>query len=181
MKVEETKLAGVFILKPDVFGDARGFFMESYNERIFREAMGFVPTFVQDNHSRSRKGVLRGMHYQIKHPQGKLVRVSRGRVFDVVVDLRKSSPTFGQWTGVELNDENHVQAWIPPGFAHGFAVLSDVADFQYKTTDFYAPEHERCLLWSDPAIGIEWPVLQETTLSEKDKKGLPLNQAEVFD
>lgn len=180
MKATETKLKGVFLLEPDVHGDARGFFMESYNQRDFREAIGFAPTFVQDNHSRSAKGVLRGMHYQIGQPQGKLVRVARGRVFDVAVDLRKSSPTFGQWTGAELSDDNHKQIWIPVGFAHGFCVLSEMADFLYKTTDFYAPEQERCLLWDDPAVGIEWPIDFAPLLSEKDKQGLPLSQAETF-
>lgn len=180
MKATETKLKGVFLLEPDVHGDARGFFMESYNQRDLREAIGFAPTFVQDNHSRSAKGVLRGMHYQIGQPQGKLVRVARGRVFDVAVDLRKSSPTFGQWTGAELSDDNHKQIWIPVGFAHGFCVLSELADFLYKTTDFYAPEQERCLLWDDPAVGIEWPIDFAPLLSEKDKQGLPLSQAETF-
>lgn len=180
MKATETKLKGVFLLEPDVHGDARGFFMESYNQRDLCEAIGFAPTFVQDNHSRSAKGVLRGMHYQIGQPQGKLVRVARGRVFDVAVDLRKSSPTFGQWTGAELSDDNHKQIWIPVGFAHGFCVLSEMADFLYKTTDFYAPEQERCLLWDDPAVGIEWPIDFAPLLSEKDKQGLPLSQAETF-
>ncbi len=180
MKATETKLKGVFLLEPDVHGDARGFFMESYNQRDLREAIGFAPTFVQDNHSRSAKGVLRGMHYQIGQPQGKLVRVARGRVFDVAVDLRKSSPTFGQWTGAELSDDNHKQIWIPVGFAHGFCVLSELADFLYKTTDFYAPEQERCLLWDDPAVGIEWPIDFAPLLSEKDKQGLPISQAETF-
>jgi len=181
MKATETKLKGVFLLEPKVHGDARGFFMESYNERDFRAALGFAPAFVQDNHSRSVKGVLRGMHYQIGRPQGKLVRVAKGCVFDVAVDLRKSSPTLGKWTGAELSDGNHRQIWIPPGFAHGFCVLSDTADFLYKTTDYYAPEQERCLLWNDPAVGIEWPIDFAPLLSEKDKRGLSLDQAEVFE
>jgi len=180
MKAIPTKLEGVFILEPDVFGDARGFFMESYNARTLREVLGVELTFVQDNHSRSGKGVLRGMHYQIKQPQGKLVRVVKGTVFDVAVDLRKSSPTFGQWTGVELSEDNHRQIWIPPGFAHGFTVLSDSADFLYKTTDYYAPEHERCLLWNDKTVGVKWPLDGEPILSLKDGQGLPLGEIEVF-
>jgi dTDP-4-dehydrorhamnose 3,5-epimerase len=181
MKAIATKLAGVFILEPKVFGDARGFFMESYNVKTTREALGITYDFVQDNHSRSSKGVLRGLHYQIRQPQGKLVRVVKGNVFDVAVDLRKSSPSFGQWTGVELSEDNHRQFWIPPGFAHGFVVLSDSADFLYKTTDYYAPEHERCLMWNDPAVGIEWPIDFTPALSGKDAKGLSLSQAEAFD
>lgn len=180
MKAIATKLPGVLILEPKVFGDARGFFMESYNAKVFHDAAGIAQDFVQDNHSRSGKGVLRGLHYQIKRPQGKLVRVVKGRVFDVVVDLRKSSSTFGQWEGVELSEDNHRQLWIPLGFAHGFVVLSDSADFLYKTTEYYAPEHERCLIWNDPAVSIEWPIDFEPVLSAKDAKGLPLSQVEVF-
>ena len=181
MKAIATKLANVFILEPKVFGDARGFFMESYNATTTREALSITADFVQDNHSRSTKGVLRGLHYQIRQPQGKLVRVVKGSVFDVAVDLRRSSPTFGQWTGVELSEDNHRQFWIPPGFAHGFVVLSNSADFLYKTTAYYAPEHERCLLWNDPMIGIVWPIDGAPILSEKDAQGLILDRAEVFD
>ena len=181
MKIIPTRLNDVFILEPKVFGDARGFFMESYNAKTTREALGITLDFVQDNHSRSSKGVLRGLHYQIHQPQGKLVRVVKGCVFDVAVDLRQSSPTFGQWVGVELSEDNHRQCWIPPGFAHGFVVLSDTADFLYKTTDTYAPEHERCLIWNDPSVGIEWPISFAPTLSAKDALGLPLNMAEKFE
>ena len=176
------KLPDVLIIEPRVFGDARGFFFESFNARAFRERAGFEPQFVQDNHSRSSRGVLRGLHYQIRQPQGKLVRVVRGRVFDVAVDLRRSSPTFGQWDGWELSEENHRQIWIPPGFGHGFVVLSDSADFLYKTTDYYAPEHERCLLWNDPSLGVQWPVDGlELKLSDKDLRGLALAGCECFD
>ncbi len=179
MKVIETALPGVLILEPQVYGDARGFFMESYHRRRFAE-LGLPTEFVQDNHSRSVRGVLRGLHYQIMQPQGKLVRVVRGAVFDVAVDLRRSAPTFGRWVGVELSEENKRMLWIPPGFAHGFLVLSEVADFLYKTTDFYAPEHERCLLWNDPALGIAWPIDGEPMLSAKDKAGKALAEAEVY-
>ncbi len=181
MKVTNTNLPGVVILESKVFGDARGFFMESYNAKTFQEALGFTPSFVQDNHSRSGKGVLRGMHYQIRKPQGKLIRVVSGRVYDVIVDMRKSSPTFGKWTGTELSEDNFLQVWIPPGFAHGFVVLSESADFIYKTTEFYAPEHERCLLWNDPYVGIKWPIDFAPLLSDKDKKGVPFYEAEAFD
>lgn len=180
MKVLPTKLSGVLVLEPKVFGDSRGFFFESFNRRVFAEASGMELDFVQDNHSRSAKGVLRGLHYQIKQPQGKLVRVVRGAVFDVAVDLRKSSPTFGQWVGVELSEDNQRQLWIPPGFGHGFAVISESADFLYKTTDYYAPEHERCIIWDDPAIGIEWP-LANPALSAKDQAGRAFAEAEVFE
>lgn len=179
MNVIETGLSGVLILEPKVFGDERGFFMESYNRRVFAE-LGLPTDFVQDNHSRSACGVLRGLHYQIQQPQGKLVRVVRGAVYDVAVDLRRSSPTFGRWEGVELSEENRRMLWIPPGFAHGFLVLSDYADFLYKTTDFYAPEHERCLAWNDPAIGIAWPLEGEPLLSAKDRAAKALAQAEVY-
>ena len=144
-------------MEPRVFGDARGFFFESFNQRAFNQATGLTLNFVQDNHSRSAQGVLRGLHYQIQQPQGKLVRVARGRVFDVAVDIRRSAPTFGRWVGVELSEENQRQLWVPPGFAHGFLVLSESADFLYKTTDYYAPEHERCIAWNDPQLAISWP------------------------
>ena len=183
MNVIPTKMDGAFILEPKVFGDARGFFMESYNRRDFAAATGLDVDFVQDNHSRSRRGVLRGLHYQIKQPQGKLVRVVRGAVFDVAVDIRRSSPTFGRWTGTELSEDNQRQFWIPPGFAHGFLVLTESADFLYKATDWYAPEHERGIAWNDPAIGIEWPLgaIGQPLLSDKDRAAPALAQAEVFD
>ena len=180
MKVVPTAIPDVLIFEPRVFGDERGFFLESWNAREFDSAVGVKVQFVQDNHSRSRRGVLRGLHYQIKQPQGKLVRVARGRVFDAVVDLRKSSATFGRWVGAELSEDNHRQFWIPPGFAHGFLVLSESADFIYKATDYYAPEHERCLIWNDPTVGINWPVNMEPILSAKDRAGLPLRDVEVF-
>lgn len=180
MQVIPTAIPEVLIIEPKVFGDTRGFFFESYNERAFAQASGLMVPFVQDNHSRSAQGVLRGLHYQIRQPQGKLVRVVRGSVFDVAVDLRKSSPTFGQWVGVELSESNHRQLWVPPGFAHGFLVTSESADFLYKTTDYYAPEHERCIAWDDPAIGIRWPLEGAPQLSAKDKAGLALAQAETF-
>ena len=175
MKVTPTAIPDVLIIEPTVFGDARGFFYESFNQKAFNDATGTNYQFVQDNHSRSSKGVLRGLHYQIQQPQGKLVRVVRGAVFDVAVDIRKSSSTFGQWVGVELSEENHKQLWIQPGFAHGFLVTSESAEFLYKTTDYYAPEHERCIVWNDPAIGIEWPLLvigiYSPNLSVKDAEG----------
>lgn len=180
MNVIRTTIPDLLILEPKVFGDSRGFFFESFNAQCFREATGLEVIFVQDNHSRNQQGVLRGLHYQIQHPQGKLVRVVRGMVFDVAVDIRKSSPTFGQWVGVELTEDNHRQVWIPPGFAHGFLVLSEAADFLYKATDYYAPKYERSILWNDPAIGIDWRLEGEPLLSAKDKGGIPLQQAEVF-
>ncbi|MBK7845925.1 MAG: dTDP-4-dehydrorhamnose 3,5-epimerase [Zoogloea sp.] len=180
MKVIETAIPDLLILEPKVFGDARGFFMESFNARRFQEATGLNVDFVQDNHSRSAKGVLRGLHYQIQQAQGKLVRVVRGSVFDVAVDLRRSSPTFGQWVGVTLSEENNRQFWIPPGFAHGFLVTSDSADFLYKTTDYYAPEHERSLAWNDPAVGVVWPLDGAPLLSAKDVAGKPLGECETF-
>lgn len=184
MNAQSTAIEGVFVLEPKVFGDARGFFMESYNRRAFREATGLDIDFAQDNHSRSRKGVLRGLHYQIQQPQGKLVRVTSGAVFDVAVDIRRGSPTFGRWVGVELSADNHRQLWVPPGMAHGFVVLSESADFLYKTTDYYAPQFERSIAWNDPTIGIDWPLaahgIAEPLLSDKDRAGLPLAQAEVF-
>ncbi|RPJ44404.1 MAG: dTDP-4-dehydrorhamnose 3,5-epimerase [Betaproteobacteria bacterium] len=181
MNVLQTSLPGVVILEPKVFGDARGLFFESFNARTFAAVTGLMVDFVQDNHSRSRKNVLRGLHYQIKQPQGKLVRVAIGEVFDVAVDLRKSSPTFGQWTGALLSAENKRMMWVPEGFAHGFLVISDSADFLYKTTDYYAPEHERCIAWNDPAIGIEWPLTGAPILAAKDAAGKRLQDAEVFD
>ncbi|MFZ5567195.1 MAG: dTDP-4-dehydrorhamnose 3,5-epimerase [Pseudomonadota bacterium] len=180
MQAIPTAIPEVLIIEPKVFGDARGFFFESYNARAFAQATGLDVNFVQDNHSRSARGVLRGLHYQLKQAQGKLVRVVRGSVFDVAVDLRRSSPTFGQWVGAELSEHNHRQLWVPPGFAHGFLVTSESADFLYKTTDYYAPEHERCIAWNDPAIGIEWPLDGAPALSAKDQQGVPLAQAEVF-
>jgi dTDP-4-dehydrorhamnose 3,5-epimerase len=180
MNVIQTAIPGVVIIEPKVFGDDRGFFYESYNQQRFEELTGSAPVFVQDNHSRSARGVLRGLHYQIQQTQGKLVRVTSGEVFDVCVDLRRSSPTFGKSVSVILSAENHRQFWVPPGFAHGFLVTSDSAEFLYKTTDYYAPQYERSLLWNDPALGIEWPLQQEHLLSVKDKAGIPLASAEVF-
>lgn len=181
MKVIPTTIPDVLIFEPKVFGDQRGFFLESYNQLTFQTLTGLTANFVQDNHSRSGRNVLRGLHYQIQQPQGKLVRVISGCVFDVVVDLRKSSPTFSHWVGVELSGDNHCQLWVPPGFAHGFVVLSEQADFLYKTTDYYAPEHERCIRWDDPAVGIVWPEGIEPLLSGKDQQGLSLTEAEVFE
>jgi len=178
--VTSTAIPDVLILEPKVFGDSRGFFFESFNAQDFAKATGLNVEFVQDNHSRSSQGVLRGLHYQLQQPQGKLVRVVRGAVFDVAVDIRKSSPTFGQWVGCELTEDNHRQMWVPPGFAHGFVVMSASADFLYKTTDYYAPAHERCIAWNDPAIGIRWPQGIAPRLSPKDQAGLSLAQAEVF-
>jgi dTDP-4-dehydrorhamnose 3,5-epimerase len=175
-----TAIPEVLILEPKVFGDSRGFFFESFNQQDFNQATGLQVNFVQDNHSRSAKGVLRGLHYQLQQPQGKLVRVVRGAVFDVTVDIRKSSPTYGQWVGVELTENNHKQFWVPAGFAHGFVVLSESADFLYKTTDYYAPAHERCISWNDPAIGITWPQGFTAQLSAKDQAGKALAAAEVF-
>ena len=182
MKAIPTAIPEVLILEPKVFGDARGFFFESFNQKAFNEATGLDLNFVQDNHSRSAKGVLRGLHYQLPpHAQGKLVRVVRGAVFDVAVDIRQGSPTFGHWVGVELSEDNHRQLWIPPGFAHGFLTLSDSADFLYKTTDYYAPSHERCIAWNDPTIGVQWPDIgMAPLLSAKDQTGLSLSEIEVF-
>jgi len=180
MKVTPTAIPDVMVIEPRVFGDARGFFFESFNQQAFNGATGLNVDFVQDNHSRSARGVLRGLHYQLQQPQGKLVRVVRGAVLDVAVDIRKSSPTFGQWVGVELTEDNHKQLWVPAGFAHGFVVLSETADFLYKTTDYYAPAHERCIAWDDPAIGIEWPEGLTPNLSAKDLAGLPLAEAQLF-
>lgn len=181
MKATRLAIPEVVLIEPKVFGDARGFFFESFNQKAFDEATGTNHQFVQDNHSRSSKGVLRGLHYQIQQPQGKLVRVVRGAVFDVAVDIRKSSPTFGQWVAEELSEDNHRQLWVPPGFAHGFMVLSETAEFLYKTTDYYAPHYERCIAWNDPVIGIEWPHLaQAPVLSAKDQQGVQLGDADVF-
>ena len=181
MKATRLAIPEVVLIEPKVFGDARGFFFESFNQKAFDEATGTNHQFVQDNHSRSAKGVLRGLHYQIQQPQGKLVRVVRGAVFDVAVDIRKSSPTFGQWVAEELSEDNHRQLWVPPGFAHGFMVLSETAEFLYKTTDYYAPHYERCIAWNDPVIGIEWPHLaQAPVLSAKDQQGVQLGDADVF-
>ena len=180
--MQATRLAipDVVLIEPKVFGDARGFFYESFNQRAFNQATGTAYQFLQDNHSRSAKGVLRGLHYQIQQPQGKLVRVAQGAVFDVAVDIRKSSPTFGQWVGAELSADNHRQLWVPPGFAHGFVVLSDTAEFLYKTTDYYAPEHERCIAWNDEELAIQWPLGLTPVLSVKDQLGVTLRNAELF-
>ena len=184
MKVTRTRIPDVVLIEPKFFGDARGFFFESFNQKAFDDATGTQCQFVQDNHSRSSKGVLRGLHYQIQQPQGKLVRVVSGAVFDVAVDLRKSSPSFGQWVGEILSADNHRQLWVPAGFAHGFLVLSDAADFLYKTTEFYAPAQERCIKWDDPGVGIVWPLdvlgAAGPQLSAKDQLGLSLANADVF-
>lgn len=182
MKITETKIPAVKLIEPKVFGDERGFFMETWNEKDFREA-GIKATFVQDNHSRSVKNTLRGLHYQIKQPQGKLVRVTRGEVFDVAVDLRVNSPTFGQWVGEYLSEENNRMLWVPPGFAHGFLVTSDTADFQYKCTDLYAPEYERSVHWADEELAIDWPLEKnaEPLVSQKDKQAVCFAQSEKFE
>ena len=180
MNVIPTAIPDVLLLEPKVFGDERGFFFESYNKRAFEDSTGIQADFLQDNHSRSAKNVLRGLHYQIGRPQGKLVRAIAGEVFDVAVDLRKSSPTFGQWVGAVLSAENKRMMWIPEGFAHGFLVLTDFAEFLYKTTDYYAPEHERCIVWNDPGLAIAWPLATEPVLSSKDRGGRTFMAAEVF-
>ena len=180
MNVIPTELPDVLVLEPRVFGDERGFFFESFNARAFAEATGLTREFVQDNHSRSARGVLRGLHYQISQPQGKLVRVVAGEVFDVAVDLRRGSPTFGRWAGVHLSADNKRQLWVPEGFAHGFVVLSESAEFLYKTTDYYAPEHERCIRWDDPQLAIDWPLHEAPQLSAKDRNGVALAEAELF-
>ena len=180
MKVIATAIPDVLIFEPKVFGDERGFFMESFNAQRFTELTGLQREFVQDNHSRSQQKVLRGLHYQVQQPQGKLVRVVAGEVFDVAVDIRKGSPTFGKWVGAILSAQNNLQMWVPEGFAHGFVVLSGTADFLYKTTDYYAPAHERAILWNDPAIGIEWPFDWQPQLSAKDVNAKTLAEAEVF-
>lgn len=179
--ITPTAIPEVLIIEPRVFGDSRGFFFESFNARGFASVTGLDVKFVQDNHSRSSKGVLRGLHYQLQQAQGKLVRVVRGAVYDVAVDIRKSSPTFGKWVGCELSEDNQRQFWVPPGFAHGFVVLSETADFLYKTTDYYAPSHERCIAWNDPIVGVTWPKGLEFQLSAKDQAGLSISEAEVFD
>jgi len=181
MNVIKTSIPDLLILEPRVFRDERGFFMESWNRQKFAEA-GLDLSFVQDNHSRSTRGILRGLHYQIRHPQGKLVRVSRGAVYDVTVDLRKSSPTFGEWLGIELSDENHRMLWVPPGFAHGFYITSPDADFTYKCTDIYAPQYERTIRWDDETLAIDWPLIdgKPPLLSEKDAKGIAFSEAEVY-
>ena len=179
--VTPTAIPDVLVLTPKVFGDARGFFFESFNARDFREATGLEVDFVQDNHSKSAKGVLRGLHYQIQNAQGKLVRVVQGSVFDVAVDMRKSSPTFGQWVGEILSADNHKQLWVPPGFAHGFVVLSDSAEFLYKTTDYWYPEHERSLLWNDPQVNVAWPIQDAPQLAKKDAEGSPFASAATYD
>lgn len=181
MSVKELALQGVFLIEPKVFGDERGFFYESFNLQAFHEATGTDVSFVQDNHSKSAKNVLRGLHYQIQQAQGKLVRVVQGEVFDVAVDLRKNSPTFGGWVGEILSAENKRQLWVPAGFAHGFVVLSDTAEFLYKTTDYYAPEHERSIQWNDPDIGINWPIQEQPVLSVKDAQAVSFKQAEVYE
>jgi len=180
MKATPTALPGVLLLEPRVFGDDRGFFMESWNARTFGEATGLDVAFVQDNHSYSTRNVLRGIHYQVVRPQGKLVRVVTGSVFDVAVDLRRSSPTFGRWVGYELSAHNKLQMWIPPGFGHGFLALSEAADFLYKTTDYWIGQHDRALRWNDPAIGIEWPLQGEPILAAKDAAAPLLQAAETF-
>ncbi len=180
MKVTSLDIPDVFLLEPQVFGDDRGFFFESYNHARFEAAIGRSVHFVQDNHSRSGRGVLRGLHYQVQQPQGKLVRVIAGEVFDVAVDIRKSSPSFGQWVGEVLSAENKKQLWIPEGFAHGFLVLSDFAEFLYKTTDYWAPQYERCILWSDPALSVRWPHDCSPVLSRKDAEGAMFCNAELF-
>ena len=181
MKVTPTKIQDVLIIEPKVFGDERGFFFESFNKKTFAEATGVTAEFVQDNHSKSARGVLRGLHYQIKQAQGKLVRVTSGEVLDVAVDIRKSSDTFGQWVGIILSAENKRQLWIPPGFAHGFIVLSESAEFLYKTTDYYAPKHERCIRWNDDELAIDWQYADEPLVSEKDAQGTSFKEADFFE
>lgn len=180
MKIVETPLFGCLVIEPKVFQDERGFFFESFNSKKFSELTGVEANFVQDNHSKSRRGVLRGLHYQVKQSQGKLVRVTQGEVFDVAVDLRRSSPTFGKWHGIVLSAENKKQMWIPSGFAHGFVVYSETAEFLYKTTDYYAPEYERCIMWDDPSLKIDWHLELPPIISDKDRKGLSFKEAEVF-
>lgn len=180
MKATPLTIPDVYLIEPQVFGDERGFFFESFNHAKFEAAIGRQVQFVQDNHSKSAKGVLRGLHYQVQQPQGKLVRVTQGEVFDVAVDVRKSSPTYGQWVAEILSADNKKQLWIPEGFAHGFLVLSETAEFLYKTTDYYAPEYERCLAWNDPQINIDWPCHEQPTLSSKDQQAKLLKDAEVI-
>jgi dTDP-4-dehydrorhamnose 3,5-epimerase len=181
MQITPTSLPDILCIEPQVFGDARGFFYESFNARRFEQLTGVQAAFVQDNHSKSARHVLRGLHYQIRHPQGKLLRVTAGSVLDVAVDIRKSSPHFGQWTSTLLSAENKRQLWVPPGFAHGFVVLSDSAECLYKTTDYWMPEHERCILWNDPAIGIDWGIAAAPLMSDRDRAGQLLADAELFD
>jgi dTDP-4-dehydrorhamnose 3,5-epimerase len=181
MNIVKTAIPGVLILEPRVFGDERGFFYESFNQKVWREITGLQTIFVQDNHSRSARNVLRGLHYQIKQPQGKLVRVVSGEVFDVAVDIRVGSPTFGRWAGVELSAENKRMLWIPEGFAHGFLVLSEFAEFLYKTTDYWAPQYERTILWNDPDLAIAWPLQNQPILSDKDSKGLTFKEAVLIE
>ncbi len=181
MNVTKTAIPEVLVLEPKVFGDERGFFYEGYNSKMLAEEAGITDVFVQDNHSSSIRNVLRGLHYQIKQSQGKLVRVIAGEIFDVAVDVRKNSPTFGKWIGENLSAENKKMLWIPKGFAHGYVVISDIAEVLYKTTDYWAPEHERCIAWNDPPLNITWPIKGEPKLSEKDQQGLPLSRAELFD
>ena len=180
MKATELALSGVFLIEPRVFGDDRGFFYESFNHAQFEQAVGTKVSFVQDNHSRSARHVLRGLHYQIQQPQGKLVRVVQGEVFDVAVDLRQGSPTFGHWVGELLSEQNKRQLWVPEGFAHGFVVLSETAEFLYKTTDYYAPQHERCILWNDSTLAIDWPLEAAPLLSGKDAQGVTFADADYF-
>jgi dTDP-4-dehydrorhamnose 3,5-epimerase len=180
MNIIKTDIPDVLIIEPKVFGDSRGFFYESFNQKTWQEKTGIDAVFVQDNHSRSEKNVLRGLHYQIQQPQGKLVRVVRGTVYDVTVDIRQSSPTFGRWVGAELSEDNYRQFWIPVGFAHAFLVLSDVAEFLYKTTDYWAPQHERTISWNDPDLAIAWPLQSPPILSAKDAKGTAFKEAEKF-
>ena len=180
MKLTRLRIPDVMVLEPKVFGDTRGFFFESFNQKVFAEASGVTDAFVQDNHSKSVRGVLRGLHYQIKQPQGKLVRAVAGEIFDVAVDLRKGSPTFGQWVGETLSAENKKQLWVPVGFAHGFLVISETAEVLYKTTDYYAPAHERCIAWNEPTLGIAWPFSGAPSLSAKDQQGSALSAAEIF-
>ncbi|MEP0912828.1 dTDP-4-dehydrorhamnose 3,5-epimerase [Leptolyngbya sp. GB1-A1] len=181
MNITQTEIPDVLLIEPRVFGDDRGFFFESFNEQVFQDKTGLSLRFVQDNHSRSAKNVLRGLHYQIQQAQGKLVRVVAGAIFDVAVDIRKGSPTFGQWVGYELSAANKQQLWIPPGFAHGFVALENGTEVLYKTTDYYAPAHERSILWNDPDLGIHWNLLGEPIVSAKDQAGIPLKQADLFD
>jgi dTDP-4-dehydrorhamnose 3,5-epimerase len=181
MQIQTTAIADVLVIEPKVFGDERGFFFESFNQRRWEETTGLATRFVQENHSRSGRNVLRGLHYQIRQPQGKLVRVVIGEVFDVAVDIRRNSPTFGQWVGEYLSADNKKQFWVPEGFAHGFVVLSEVAEFLYLTTDYYAPEHERAIIWNDPDLGIDWPMQGEPLLSEKDRQAVSFKDAEYFE
>jgi dTDP-4-dehydrorhamnose 3,5-epimerase len=180
LTIVKSEIPGVLVIEPKVFGDDRGFFFESFNERTFAEKTGVSVRFVQDNHSRSARNVLRGLHYQIRQPQGKLLRVTAGEIYDVAVDIRRSSPTFGKWISTALSAVNHRMCWVPPGFAHGFLVVSDYAEVQYKTTDYWAPQHERCIVWNDPDIGISWPIQREPILAAKDKAGKRLADAELF-